>query len=86
MLSDRQVVAQVIGVVDRFVIVSVSPRIREVGFNFGVAQLAKRALPKDRRRELFRNLGNLSFVLFSEPLVDPNKNFFRASLARADVV
>src|SRR3990170_3481517 len=85
-LGDRQVVAEVIGGVDRFIVVGVGPVIREVGFDFGVAQLAERAFPKYRRSGFLRDRGDLVFVLFSEPLVDREKNIFRTALTRADVV
>ena len=50
MLGYRQVIAEVIGRVDRLIVVGVGPLIREVRFNLGVAQLAERALPEYRRR------------------------------------
>lgn len=86
MLGDGQVIAEVIGGVDRFVVVGVGPIIREVGFDFGVAQLAERAFPKYRRSGFPRDRRDLVFVLFSEPFVDPDENFFRSALARADIV
>jgi len=75
----------VIGVIDRFVVVSVGPRIREVRFDFGVAQLAERARPEYRWSGFLRDRGDLVFVLLSKPFVDPEKNIFRAPLARADI-
>ena len=49
-LGDGQVVAEVIGVVDRFVVVDVGPRVGEVGFDLGVAELAEGAFPEHRGR------------------------------------
>jgi hypothetical protein len=70
-LGDGQVIAEVIGVVDGFIVVGICPLIGEVRFDFGVTELAERAFPKYRRSRFLGNRSDLLFVLFSELLVDP---------------
>ncbi len=85
-LGNRQVVAQVIGMIDDRVLIGIGSSVGKIRFDFGIAELAECVPPEDRRRHLHRDRSDFFVVLFSQIVIDFDKNLLRIPLARAHVV
>src|ERR1041384_6414040 len=85
-LSNRQVVAEMIGGIDRILLIYVGSSISKICFDFGIAKLAKRVMPEYRRGLLLGDRANLVFVFFAQTLIHFDKDLFWARLARSHIV
>jgi hypothetical protein len=80
-LGDREVVAEVVGLVDRLVVVDVGALVGEVRFHLRVGELDEGAFPQDRRRGLLRDRRNPVVVFLPQAPVDREEDLLLGAVA-----